>query len=225
MAVRGTTRRLGRPKGPGLTKARILDCAEAVFAEKGFKGTRTLEIARRARVSVASLHLHWKSKKNLYTAVYQRLFTQRATHAAQLLALIQQAQATHLPRQELLQAVVTHMLDFFHQHPHAARLYTYQVLEAQTIGVTLKPEQLGALLTTLTSFVRPFLVPAVARTTDVELTFLSFMLLVVGVFIQPHLLAEILQEADPAALEARLRQHLQQTLDQLLVRRAEGPPA
>jgi AcrR family transcriptional regulator len=218
MAVRGTKRRPGRPKGPGLTKARILDCAEAVFAEKGFTGTRTQDIARRARVSVASLHFYWKAKKRLYTAVYQRLFTQRAAHAAQLLGLIQEAVAAQTPREELLQAVVSHLLAFFRQHPHAARLYANQVLEARTVGVTLQPAQLGALLTTLTTFVRPFLVPDVARTTDVDLTFLSLMLLVIGTYIQPQLLAEILGEADATALEARLRRHLHQTLDRLIAR-------
>jgi AcrR family transcriptional regulator len=49
-------------EAPGSTKARILAAAEAVFAEKGFQGASTREIAGRAAVNISSLHYHWESK-------------------------------------------------------------------------------------------------------------------------------------------------------------------
>jgi AcrR family transcriptional regulator len=58
---------------PGGTPARILDAAEAVFAEHGFVGTSTREIARRAGVPFGALHYHWGSKKELWEAVFRRV--------------------------------------------------------------------------------------------------------------------------------------------------------
>jgi AcrR family transcriptional regulator len=61
---------IGDPNG---TAARILDAAEIVFAEHGYAGTSTREIARRARVPFGGLHYHWGSKKLLWDAVFRRL--------------------------------------------------------------------------------------------------------------------------------------------------------
>lgn len=58
------------PRG---TPARILDAAEEVFAEQGFGGASTREIARRARVPFGAMHYHWGSKRQLWQAVCQRL--------------------------------------------------------------------------------------------------------------------------------------------------------
>jgi AcrR family transcriptional regulator len=53
--------------------ARILDAAEEVFAERGFAGASTREIARRARVPLGAVHYYWGSKKGLRDAVFARL--------------------------------------------------------------------------------------------------------------------------------------------------------
>ena len=54
---------------PRSTAARLLGEAERVFAESGFEGARTREIAAAAQVNIASLHFHWKDKSTLYEAV------------------------------------------------------------------------------------------------------------------------------------------------------------
>lgn len=58
---------------PQGTAARILDAAEAIFAEVGYAGTSTREVARRARVPFGALHYHWGSKKELFEAVLARV--------------------------------------------------------------------------------------------------------------------------------------------------------
>lgn len=47
------------------TRARLLDAAVAAFAEKGFHGTTTRDIAAAASVSSAALYVHHKSKEEL----------------------------------------------------------------------------------------------------------------------------------------------------------------
>ena len=56
-------------------EATILSAAEAVFAEFGFKGATTAEIARRARVPKANLHYYFSTKEALYRVVLARVLT------------------------------------------------------------------------------------------------------------------------------------------------------
>ena len=47
------------------TKVRILNAAEALFAEQGFTQTSMRAITARADVNLASVNYHFGSKKNL----------------------------------------------------------------------------------------------------------------------------------------------------------------
>ena len=62
------TRRSGRE-----TADRILDAAEALFAERGFAGTTLRDVASRVGVRNPSLYNHFASKEALYAAVLERV--------------------------------------------------------------------------------------------------------------------------------------------------------
>lgn len=51
------------------TKKKIIEAASYLFGEKGFDGTSTREIGRRAGVNISSLNYHFKSKQNLMEEV------------------------------------------------------------------------------------------------------------------------------------------------------------
>lgn len=51
---------------------RILDAAEALFAEKGYDGVTLRQIARRAQVDVALANYHFGRKRDLFQAVFER---------------------------------------------------------------------------------------------------------------------------------------------------------
>lgn len=51
------------------TRERILDAAEKLFAEKGYKETTTREIVREAGASLSSLQTHFQGKENVYYEV------------------------------------------------------------------------------------------------------------------------------------------------------------
>src|SRR5579872_5317895 len=53
----------------------ILEAAEAVFAEAGFKGATTAAIAARAGVPKANLHYYFPTKEELYRSVIERVLT------------------------------------------------------------------------------------------------------------------------------------------------------
>lgn len=57
---------------PGETRARLLDTAEALFAEHGFNGVSMRTITSAAGVNLAAAHYHFHSKEGLYRAVFAR---------------------------------------------------------------------------------------------------------------------------------------------------------
>jgi AcrR family transcriptional regulator len=56
------------------TRARVLDAATRLFAERGFHGTTVRDIATAARANVASGHYHFGSKRDLYVEVLRAAF-------------------------------------------------------------------------------------------------------------------------------------------------------
>jgi len=65
-------------KGPELVRHpsqdRILDVAEALFADRGFSGVGLAEVAEKSGLSKSSLFHHFKSKTEIYASVLERLF-------------------------------------------------------------------------------------------------------------------------------------------------------
>jgi TetR/AcrR family transcriptional regulator len=53
----------------------ILEAAEAVFSELGYKGATTSEIARRAGLPKANLHYYFATKDALYRRIIERVLT------------------------------------------------------------------------------------------------------------------------------------------------------
>jgi AcrR family transcriptional regulator len=54
------------------TRERILDAAEAVFAERGYDGASLREVAGRVGIQSPSLYNHFPNKESLYAAVLER---------------------------------------------------------------------------------------------------------------------------------------------------------
>jgi AcrR family transcriptional regulator len=65
----------GRPKqsDDGVkARGRLLDAAELLFAERGFYGVTTRQVADAASVDVALIYYHFKSKSSLFDGVFER---------------------------------------------------------------------------------------------------------------------------------------------------------
>jgi AcrR family transcriptional regulator len=112
---------------PQSTKARILLAAEQVFAQKGFDGASTREIAARASVNISSLHYHWASKETLYSAVFERIFEQ----------LVDRLRADFVPpaTNEDAQAVIARAMgetfDFLAANPNVPRLLMRRIMDSE----------------------------------------------------------------------------------------------
>jgi len=70
---RDAAKAIGRPKAtdrpPGYTRARLIEAATEVFAERGYEKASLTEIARRADVTSATIYRHFESKEDLFFAM------------------------------------------------------------------------------------------------------------------------------------------------------------
>jgi AcrR family transcriptional regulator len=96
--------RVPAPPAPG-TRERLLDAAEALFAERGSSATSMRSITAAARVNLAAVNYHFGSKHGLLRAVIER----RVGPANQeRLKLLEQVLAGESPRlEQILQAFLT----------------------------------------------------------------------------------------------------------------------
>lgn len=74
--------------GKGETKGKILDAAEQLFAEHGFKETSLRTITGKAGVNLASVNYHFGDKKSLVRAVLARYLEQFMPQLEQELKLL-----------------------------------------------------------------------------------------------------------------------------------------
>lgn len=71
------------PTGDQETRARVLNAAARLFAERGFASVTVRDICRKARANVAAVNYHFGGKHGLYTAVMQSaIATMQATSEA-----------------------------------------------------------------------------------------------------------------------------------------------
>ena len=71
------------------TRAVLLTVAHKLFAERGYAGTSTQEIVGRAEVTRGALYYHFRDKRALFQAVFER-FRQSRTHV--IMARVQEAE-------------------------------------------------------------------------------------------------------------------------------------
>ncbi len=121
------------------TAARILDAAEAVFAEHGFEAASLREIARRAQIQQPGLYNHFASKGDLYAAVLDRALTPMAS-------AMEEHMREARPR-EVLTTLPAVMTDHLLEHPQMAALFQQALQDHTSPGQELMREWLDRLLT------------------------------------------------------------------------------
>ncbi len=125
-------------ESPSSTKARILAAAEQVFAEKGFAGASTREIAAKARVNISSLHYHWESKETLYFAVFQNIYDR-------ILDLVRRSipgRVRSASGPSVVEQAMGRLFDFFADHPTVPKLLVRRLLENDESRVDVEKDVL-----------------------------------------------------------------------------------
>jgi AcrR family transcriptional regulator len=103
-------------------KGHILLAAEQVFAERGFKGATTREVAEKAGIASSLIFYYFKNKMALYEAVFQNFFDQ-------LEDLIQQNLSLDLDRLGQLKAFLFTFTDFARGHRNMMRILLREIID------------------------------------------------------------------------------------------------
>ncbi|NMM43416.1 TetR/AcrR family transcriptional regulator [Rhodospirillaceae bacterium KN72] len=139
-ATQDGRRKPGRPNVAEETDLRdvILDQAELAFAESGFSGTRTRDVAERAKVNHGLIRYYFGSKDALFEAVFRRrggvVSSRRLTLLESLLA-----ENTAPSVEDILHAYLKPQWDMKHSGPAGAAFIRLQAhIHAETAERALK---------------------------------------------------------------------------------------
>jgi AcrR family transcriptional regulator len=130
-------------EAPRSTKARILDAAEEVFAQRGFEGASTREIAARAEVNISSLHYHWASKETLYVAVFRNVFERIMEHLESTITPLLGREAARGGHGDVVDRIMRELFDFFAAQPAIPRLLLRRIVESDALDDGLERDVLG----------------------------------------------------------------------------------
>ncbi len=92
------------------TVERILDTAEALFAEKGFAETSLRLITSKAGVNLAAVNYHFGSKKSLIQAVFARFLEPFCSNLAQALDVLENSSEQAQTLESLLELLIKQTL-------------------------------------------------------------------------------------------------------------------
>jgi TetR/AcrR family transcriptional regulator len=116
-STRATTARSER------TRVAILQAAEAIFAERGFDGTRLEDVAQAVGIRRASIVYYFKDKRELYDQVLATVF-------GGFLERLREALEGPAPPSELIESAVGSWVDYVGQRPALARILLREVADA-----------------------------------------------------------------------------------------------
>ncbi len=127
-------------------KAQIIDIALTLFAEKGFAGTRTREIAEAASISETLIFQHFKTKDGLIRAALAALFHSHPVSGELKESLGRADDAS------FFRTIAMHFVKHNREDPRIMKLALYSSLEGGHFGELTRADETGpsmlALITT-----------------------------------------------------------------------------
>jgi AcrR family transcriptional regulator len=120
-------------------RSQILAAALKVFAEQGFHGTPTRELAHRAGVSEALVFQHFPTKEDLIRAILDHVgFEDRIQHM--------ESHLVQMPPREALRSIAEYLLTNLRDRPDLFRVVFFGILETPHIATEFYKKFLSRLL-------------------------------------------------------------------------------
>ncbi|MBI1320924.1 MAG: TetR family transcriptional regulator [Candidatus Hydrogenedens sp.] len=109
---------------------RILSAATALFAEHGYEGVSTRQLASATGLNLSTVHHHVGSKRELYIKVFERLFAEEEALVDELLGAIDDDALQDVETfYQLMARLIGRFLEFSAANPARQRLYVQRWLE------------------------------------------------------------------------------------------------
>lgn len=150
---------------PSSTPGRILQAAEDIFAEQGYKSATTRDIAGKAGVNIATIHYYWGSKDELWHAVIYNVLR----HFTELTQGLLNAPANNL--QGVIENIIGKLVDIFADNPNYARLLQQRTLEG--VSQDLAKEIALPILNNVLEFIKENKIEGVLNNFDPALVLFS----------------------------------------------------
>lgn len=131
---------------PTDTRDRVLQVAQALFAERGYRGTSLRDIAKRIGIKAPSLLHHFPSKQLLYLAVLDKMF-ESLEDAANAIAWGREN------RQERMRQAVGNAIDFIARHPDFVRIMWKEMADESGVGRQVVKRRLPPLFSIAVNFI------------------------------------------------------------------------
>ena len=131
---------------PTDTRDRVLQVAQALFAERGYRGTSLRDIAKRIGIKAPSLLHHFPSKQQLYLAVLDKMF-ESLEDAANAIAWGRES------RKERMRQAVGNTIDFIASHPDFVRIMWKEMADESGVGRQVLKRRLPPLFSIAVNFI------------------------------------------------------------------------
>jgi TetR/AcrR family transcriptional regulator len=131
---------------PTDTRDRVLQVAQALFAERGYRGTSLRDIAKRIGIKAPSLLHHFPSKQQLYLAVLDRMF-ESLEDAANAIAWGRES------RQERMRQAIGDTIDFIASRPDFVRIMWKEMADESGVGRQVLKRRLPPLFSIAVNFI------------------------------------------------------------------------
>jgi AcrR family transcriptional regulator len=154
---------------------RILSTAAALFAQFGYNGVSTREIAAAAEVSEVTIYRHFPRKRDLYLAVMSAEL-ERVQLRGELLTRLAAAQTGRAA----LAATFELMSTALQQRPQLLRLLGYSVLELSDDLDALLRRHLGELVELVARYLLPWIDKGEIRTPNAKTLVLTLVAIVLS---------------------------------------------
>lgn len=97
------------------SKARILEAATYLFAQKGFDGTSIREICKKANVNLCMISYYWGGKQELYNGIIENLLEKQIEYSGNFLDLNKNPKDMSMEEcTDLLMTIAEKFVDFFY---------------------------------------------------------------------------------------------------------------
>src|SRR5215831_15493085 len=159
----------------GATGERILTTAASLFAQFGYNGVSTREIAAEAQVNEVTIYRHFPRKRDLYLAVLGTEL-QRVQLRGELLTRLAEAQNGRVALACTFELIATTL----QQQPQLLRLLQYSALELSDDLDPLLRRHLGELVEILARYVEPWIQRGELRCSNAKTLVLTLIAIVLS---------------------------------------------
>jgi AcrR family transcriptional regulator len=177
------------------SRDRILAAARELFAARGFKGTTTAAIARRARLNEALIFRHFPGKKHLFTAILREKLEDE-----KLVRIIDAAECRDISVEEALRLVATRFAEAF--DPVFLRLYYHSALEDHALADAFYDQFVSRFIALVEQLIDRGINEGRFRTVDTSIAARAFTGMLRSYFLTNELFPKHALKGDPKEISA-----------------------